>query len=266
VKWKAEFPYHESGHWLWFLIQGKHFYVDSALGNGDICSGTLSAQDPMRSLTDSEKCQSGQAAYNSPGGSWIVPDKDTTTLTEAFAESHLMNFAYVNTTGYGLYERTAAGEVDGKCEVPWNTDSAHDDSRCYQCGICSEIPPMVGVNPNRINCDDYFNRSCSDAPQPPCARGPYSTQVALLMDVYDNVNARYYDGDTGSTGEDTINNLPLGTIVRLLILKAEAGTPIVMDSTTNIGHFLNAIKAHCGNDTQDQAIDDLRAYFGAPAP
>jgi hypothetical protein len=54
--------------------------------------------------------------------------------------------------------------------------------------------------------------------------------------------------------------------VRDLISLAEGGTPIIMDKNTNIGHFLNEIIEHCANPTQGQAINGLRAYFGAPNP
>lgn len=54
--------------------------------------------------------------------------------------------------------------------------------------------------------------------------------------------------------------------MRDLISLAEGGTPIIMDKNTNIGHFLNEIIEHCANPTQGQAINGLRAYFGAPNP
>ena len=252
VRWKAEFPYHETGHWLWFLMQGREYYDDI----GNLCSQVSSPALSLRSLTDHQKCQS----KDGQGGSWRLPDKATFSLTEAFAESHLMNFAYTNSTGYGLYERISTGEIDSRCEMPTNTDPLAEYPVCNVCAMCSETPPTVEKPPgsgNIYNCDSSYDRNCTDAANTPCTDGPYSVQAAVLLDLYDGVNDPFRDGTQG-VGKDAIYK-PLGVIAKKYIENIAIRPEIKINQYKEISDFIESLALIGLIPSGD--VETLRSYF-----
>lgn len=188
IKWASRLPFHETGHWLYFLMQGKYLPDSTGLAGS--------------------KCALGDTTTSG-------------TLSEAFAESHIFEFLLVRSTGYGDYDLASGGEVNIKCEDPIGSPSSPPPAGwtdCVRCGNCADPvkdSPIMGHD-----CHNYYIRSCTDTNHAPCHTGVVSTQASFLRDVYDNVNSLYYD----DFGADTIF-MPLASIYHCFIDNAIGKIP-----------------------------------------
>jgi len=149
IKWGSETPYHEPGHWLYWLMKDKNF-------------------EDYPSFRE-KKCKMGGISI--PG-----------TFAEGFAESHLFEFLYKLNTGYGNYEIKAGGEIDSKCEMPIQKDINKDPNP-----ICKQVCNMCNTSISDF-CDANYEANCNDTNNSPCFQLIISTQASLLRDIYDNAN------------------------------------------------------------------------------
>jgi hypothetical protein len=234
-KWKMFYPYHESGHWLYFILQDHSFWLtDKFYANNNYCQVDDSQPEYQISSTAYQvKCNIDRFA------------EPLEQFTEAFAETHVQQFLVTNHTDYGDFERVG-NEVDSACEAGYT--GTYPNYTYDFCDLCSVPLP-------------YKTRLCSDTIQPRCSDALMATEkkyhqvgvipqiTSFLLDLFDEANTPFYDDNDGvGPGMDNVA-IPFSAAVSCL---RNCGANVIVgdglpagSDTANVCEFLDIMQTCC---------------------